>query len=161
MTKWTAVLVTALLAGALQAAEVSGRVVGVADGDTITVLDSAQAQHKVRLQGIDAPEKAQAFGQRSKEHLSDQVFGRQVTVQYDKRDRYGRLVGTVFLEGTDVNVRQITAGLAWHYKEYQREQLPAARQAYAAAEEDARQAQRGLWGDAEPIPPWEHRRSRR
>jgi endonuclease YncB( thermonuclease family) len=159
--KWAVVLASALLAVAGHAAEVSGRVVGVADGDTVTVLDTTKTQHKVRLQGIDAPEKAQAFGQRSKEYLSDQVFGRQVTVQYDKRDRYGRLVGTVFLAGVDVNVRQVTAGMAWHYKQYQQEQSPAARQAYAAAEEEARRAQRGLWRDADPVPPWEHRRSRR
>jgi endonuclease YncB( thermonuclease family) len=159
--KWAVVLASALLSVAAQAAEVSGRVVGVADGDTVTVLDSTKTQYKVRLQGIDAPEKAQAFGQRSKEHLSDQVFGRQVTVQYDKRDRYGRLVGTVFLAGVDVNLRQVASGMAWHYKQYQQEQSPAARQAYAAAEDDARRIQRGLWRDADPVPPWEHRRSRR
>ena len=95
---------------------VDGQVVGVTDGDTITVLDGQRTQHKVRLAGIDAPEKAQAFGQRSKEHLSSLVFGRQVKVETEKQDRYGRTVGKVLVEGRDANLAMVVAGLAWHYK---------------------------------------------
>ena len=80
---------------------ITGRVVGVADGDTVTVLDADKVQHKIRLAGIDAPEKAQAFGTRSKQNLSDLVFGKDVRVDWDKRDRYGRIVGKVWVQPSD------------------------------------------------------------
>ena len=134
-----------------------GKVVGVSDGDTITVLDSSKTQHKIRLMGIDAPEKAQAFGQRSKEHLSNLVFAKQVTVQSDKIDKYGRTVGKIFVNGVDANLEQVKAGFAWHYKEYAKEQSSADRDVYARAEITARSAARGLWIDANPMPPWEWR----
>jgi endonuclease YncB( thermonuclease family) len=86
-----------LLAGLANGATITGKVVGVSDGDTITVLDSSKTQHKIRLAGIDAPEKAQPFGNRSKEYLSDQVFGKQVEVHSDKTDKYGRTVGKVLI----------------------------------------------------------------
>lgn len=114
------------------AEELAGRVVGVADGDTITMLDQERHEHKIRLAGIDAPEKHQAFGQRSKQALSDAVFNRMVTVDWSKRDKYGRLVGKIFLPGgVDANLRQIELGLAWHYRAYEREQLLADRQVRA------------------------------
>jgi endonuclease YncB( thermonuclease family) len=94
----------------------TGRVVRVTDGDTIVVLDSSDTQHKIRLTGIDAPERKQAFGTKSKEHLSDSVAGRFVVVDYDKRDRYERILGKVLLNGEDMNLEQVRAGLAWHYK---------------------------------------------
>jgi len=87
-----------------------GRVVGIADGDTVTVLDAGQAQHKIRLMGIDAPEKKQAFGQRSKQHLSDLVFQKQVVVEYSKKDRYGRTLGKILIDGVDA---QPCAGEGW------------------------------------------------
>lgn len=135
----------------------SGKVVGVSDGDTITVLDSTKTQHKIRLAGIDAPEKAQPFGQRSKEHLSDLVFGKQVTIDGDKIDKYQRQVGKVLVGGLDVNLAQLKAGLAWHYKEYAKEQLLNDRATYAATEDAARSARFGLWQDKAPMPPWEWR----
>lgn len=143
---------------------VDGQVVGVTDGDTITLLDGQRTQHKVRLAGIDAPEKAQAFGQRSKEHLSSLVFGRQVKVETAKQDRYGRTVGKVLFDGRDANLAMVVAGLAWHYKKYEGEQSPADRLLYAAAEQEAREARRGLWLDQVVTAPWDHRakvRSRR
>lgn len=140
-----------------QAAEVSGQVVGITDGDTITVLDIAQHQHQIRLMGIDAPEKRQAFGQRSKQSLSELVFGRSVTVETKKKDRYGRDIGKVLLDGQDVNLEQVRRGMAWHYKAYEREQSAADRQMYTDAEEQARKARVGLWNDADPVPPWEFR----
>jgi len=130
-----------------------GRVVRIADGDTITVLDGANAQHRIRLQGIDAPESHQAFGTQSKNSLSDMIFDREVTVEYDKIDQYGRIVGKILLDGKDVNLEQIKAGMAWHYKEYQREQSPTDRDLYAHAEDEARNARRGLWADADPVEP--------
>jgi endonuclease YncB( thermonuclease family) len=150
----TALLVSLVTAGA---ATLTGKVVGVSDGDTITVLDAAKTQHKIRLAGIDPPEKAQPFGQKSKEHLSDSVFGKQVQVEYTKTDKYGRTVGKVLVNGMDANLEQIKAGFAWHYKEYAAEQPVADRATYASAETTARSASAGLWRDAKPMPPWEWR----
>jgi endonuclease YncB( thermonuclease family) len=131
----------------------NGRVVRVADGDTVTVLDSSHTQYRIRLEGIDAPESRQAFGTQSKKNLADLVFGREVTVVYQKTDQYGRLVGKITLDGKDVNLEQVKAGMAWHYKEYQREQTPADRDLYAKAEDEARSARRGLWRDPDPVEP--------
>lgn len=140
---------------------IEGRVVGVADGDTLTVLKSNNRQTRVRLQGIDAPESRQAFGQVSKRNLSDLVFDREITVEYEKTDRYGRTLGKVVAFGRDVNLEQVKAGLAWHYKHYQEEQTPEDRRLYADAEAEARRARRGLWADQNPIPPWDFRRGKR
>ncbi len=101
---------------------------GVADGDTITVLDTDKVQHKIRLAGIDAPEKKQPFGNRSKESLSDLVFSKTVTVDTGKTDRYGREVGKVLIDGIDANLVQVQRGFAWHYKAYEREQPAVDRQ---------------------------------
>jgi len=139
----------------------TGRVVSVADGDTVTVLDADNAQHRIRLSGIDAPESHQAFGARAKQNLSALVFGKDVTVLYSKTDQYGRLVGKVIVDGQDVNLAQVRAGLAWHYKEYQREQAPEDREVYARAEEEARAQHFGLWQDPNPLEPSQFRREQR
>ena len=131
----------------------NGRVVRIADGDTVTVLDSSNTQHRIRLEGIDAPESHQAFGAQSKKSLSVMVFGKEVTVVYHKTDQYGRLVGKITLDGQDVNLEQVRAGMAWHYKEYEREQTASDRELYAKAEDEARAARRGLWQDPDPIEP--------
>ena len=156
-------LLTALLlfANATAADTLLGRVVGVTDGDTVTVLDATNTQYKIRLMGIDAPEKKMPFGQKSKEYLSDLVFNKQVEVEYSKRDKYGRTVGKILVEGVDANLEQVKAGLAWHYKQYQREQSPDDQLAYAQAEEQARAEMRGLWYDADPTPPWDWRKQQR
>lgn len=130
----------------------------VADGDTVTVLDSSNTQHRIRLEGIDAPEKRQAFGSRSKESLASMIFGKEVTVVYGKTDQYGRLVGKILLDGKDVNLEQVKAGMAWHYKEYKREQAPEDRELYAKAEDEAHTARRGLWLDQEAVEPSQFRR---
>ena len=136
-----------------QAAMITGHVVAVADGDTITVLDAGKTQHKIRLSGIDAPEKKQPFGDKAKQSLSDLVFGKTVQIDADKTDRYGRKVGKALVDGVDANLEQVKRGLAWHYKAYQRDQSPDDRLAYAAA------ARLGLWQDAVPVAPWEWRHS--
>jgi endonuclease YncB( thermonuclease family) len=147
---------------ALARAEViEGRVVGIADGDTITVLDASKTQYRIRLQGIDAPESHQGFGAKSKHHLSDLVYNREVSVEWNKRDRYGRIVGKVFVASRDAGLEQIRAGMAWHYKYYQREQSSRDRRLYENAEQEARAARRGLWSDPNPIPPWDFRRGGR
>ena len=146
-------------------AEIRGRVVRIADGDTLTILatagragsmnppSSAPTQHKIRLYGIDAPESHQAFGQKSKQHLSSLVFGKDVRVKYKSRDKYGRILGTIYVDGLDINLEMLRAGLAWHYKRF--DSTPA----YAAAELEARQNRRGLWADSNPIPPEQFRRA--
>ena len=139
----------------------NGRVVGVTDGDTVTVLDSSNTQHKVRLAGIDAPEKKQAFGLASKQNLSNLVYGKTVTIETSKRDRYQREVGKVIINGRDANLKQIEAGLAWHYKKYANEQSSADQQTYAAAEVQAQQGRRGLWNEANPTPPWDFRHQKK
>lgn len=135
----------------------TGEVVSVADGDTITVL-SEGVQHKIRLSGIDAPEKNQPFGNQSKQSLVDIVFRKNVTVDYNKRDKYNRIVGKVLLEGNDINLEQVKRGLAWHYKQYEKEQELADRSIYANEEYIARRDIRGLWAESKPIPPWEFRK---
>jgi endonuclease YncB( thermonuclease family) len=150
-----------LLALACHAATIEGRVVAVADGDTITVLDADKVQHKIRLSGIDAPEKKQPFGQRSKESLSALVFDKAVAVETDKRDRYGREVGKVLVNGMDANLVQVQRGFAWHYKAYEREQSANDRKLYDFAESEARAARHGLWRDADPTPPWDFRKANR
>jgi endonuclease YncB( thermonuclease family) len=138
-----------------------GRVVRIADGDTITLLDSINVQHRIRLQGIDAPESHQAFGERSKSNLSAMIFDMQVTAVCDKTDQYQRQVCKIVFDDKDINLEQVKAGMAWHYKDYEREQSPADREIYAHAEDEARQAHRGLWIDANPVEPSEFRREGR
>src|SRR5215813_9522616 len=163
--------ILALALGTAHAVEwaLEGRVVGISDGDTITVLDSTKAQHKVRLAGIDAPEKAQAFGERSKQNLSALVFGKDVRADCNKRDRYGRDVCRVWVTPSDcrscgltldVALAQLTVGLAWHYKRFENEQTPEERGRYSFAEDEARARHIGLWKDPKATPPWEWRRTK-
>jgi len=154
------VTVALALACSVNAETITGQVVGVADGDTITVLDADKVQHKIRLAGIDAPEKKQAFGNRSKESLSDLVFDKTVNVETDKRDRYRREIGKVLVNGRDVNLVQVERGMAWFYRQYQREQSPNDRKLYEAAEDAAKAGRRGLWRDTDPVPPWEFRHTK-
>lgn len=140
-----------------QTQKLTGKVVAISDGDTLTVLDGNRTQHKIRLSGIDAPEKAQAFGEASKKNLSALVFGKLVSVEYSKRDRYGRTVGRVLVENTDICLEQLKAGLAWHYTKYEAEQPPAEREQYKKAEAEARAAKQGLWRDPSPVAPWNFR----
>ncbi|MFZ2540912.1 MAG: thermonuclease family protein [Gallionella sp.] len=160
-TRFLLLLSTLIVANPSAADTLQGRVVGIADGDTVTVLDVSNTQWKIRLMGIDAPEKKQAFGNKSKESLSALVFNKQVTVEYSKKDRYGRTVGKIMVDGIDANLEQIKVGLAWHYKQYQNEQSVQDQAAYAQAEDQARAETRGLWGDAEPTPPWDWRKQQK
>jgi endonuclease YncB( thermonuclease family) len=149
-------------------ADFTGKVVAVADGDTITVLRDKE-QVKIRLAGIDAPEKAQAFGNVAKQRMSDIVFGKEVRVDDRKRDKYGRTIGRVWValaecqasdcpKTLDAGMALLTMGLAWHYKKYEKEQPEEEREQYSFAETEARGKKVGLWSDAEPVPPWEWRR---
>lgn len=151
-------LASLFLASSVRAAEMTGRVVGIVDGDTIDVLMPGFQIVRVRLAGVDAPERGQAFGTAAKAALSDLVFARQVVVHWTKRDRYERLVGKVMVSGADANLAMLARGLAWHYVRYEAEQSRADRTAYAQAEHEARAQRRGLWADPRPVAPWERRR---
>jgi endonuclease YncB( thermonuclease family) len=161
MGRCLAVLALLLQAGQILAATIEGRVVGVSDGDTITVLDGTKTQHKIRLAGIDAPESKQAFGQASKKHLSDLVFGKNVTLDCGKTDKYRREVCVVLVNGQDANLAQVKAGMAWWYRKYQKEQTPRQREEYEGAETAAKAGRIGLWQETDPVPPWEWRHPKR
>lgn len=135
------------------AATLSGKVVSVADGDTITILTPDKEQVKIRLVEIDAPEKDQPYGQKSKQSLSDLVFGKDVSVEWDKTDKYKRTLGRVFVGDTDVNLQQVKNGAAWAYTQYLTDDR------IKQAETEARNAKAGLWAlQADQImPPWEWR----
>ena len=130
-----------------------GTVVGITDGDTITVLDKDNAQHKVRLMGIDAPESKQDFGAASKQALSNYIYQKEVTVDYKKIDKYKRIVGKVILDKQDICLAMIELGMAWHYKDYEKEQSKIDRDLYSQAELKAREAKIGLWKDNKAIEP--------
>jgi endonuclease YncB( thermonuclease family) len=131
------------------------RIVGVHDGDTITGFDESKTQYKIRLDAIDAPELGQPFGQASKKALSEKVFGKDVVVIAKTKDKYGRTVGHVLVDGRDVNLLMLEGGMAWHYKHYDHNAR------LARAEEEARAAKKGLWSDESSVPPWEWRKTKR
>ena len=135
-----------------------GRVVRVIDGDTVETLDSARTLQRVRLRGIDAPERKQAFGTQAKQRLTDLVGGQAVVVDGDKRDRYGRVVGTVSVAGRDVGLTLVQEGYAWWYRRYAADQGALDVVRYGAAELAARRDRRGLWQDPAPQAPWDYRR---
>ncbi|MCM2316462.1 MAG: thermonuclease family protein [Thermoanaerobaculia bacterium] len=146
-----------------------GTVVGISDGDTLTVLDAERVEHRVRLAGIDAPERGQPFSRNAKESLSAIALGKIADVEWSTRDRYGRVVGKVMLPDPecptrdcpntfDAGVGQLTRGSAWWYRRYAGEQSPAERRAYEIAEHEARSRRLGVWSEPAPIPPWDWRR---
>lgn len=150
-----------LLSGAAAGKTLNGYVVGVADGDTLTILDVNRQQYKIRLAGIDAPEKAQAYGARSKAYLAGLTFNKTVSVEWNSLDRYGRIIGKVLVGGTDANLEQINAGMAWWYRQYAKEQSPDDREVYEHAEIRAKLLRNGLWTDPKPQSPWEWRKALR
>lgn len=133
--------------------DLSGTVVRIADGDTLTLLDASNTQHKIRLHGIDTPERGQPFGNAAKEALESFVAGQRIEVDIQDTDRYGRTVGTVYRKGENINLALVRDGWAWWYERYARNA-----QELAQAQREAQTARRGLWQDRSPIPPWEWRR---
>jgi len=132
------------------------RVVGISDGDTITVRHSSGTD-KIRLHGIDCPEKGQSFGRKAKKFTSKLVYKKDVEVQVKDTDRYGRTVGTVFLpDGTNLNHELVRAGLAWWYRRYAPDDKDLKK-----LEKDAKINKIGLWSRKNPIPPWEFRRTKK
>ena len=144
-----------LLSLAVQADTLEGNVVKIADGDTLTLLTSTNEQVKIRLAGIDTPEKKQPFGNKAKQALANLAFQKQALVEVETKDRYGRTVGVVFVDGLNVNAELVKQGMAWVYRKYTDDKR------LYTLESEAKQAKRGLWLDENPIPPWEWRRGRR
>ena len=151
-------------------ADITGIVVSVTDGDTIKVLDDTSTQHKVRLTGIDAPERGQPFGQASKKYLTALVSGKEVFVESNKNDRYGRVLGKVWVQPADCSScgktldtshAQLLAGMAWWYRYYAKQQSAEDRGRYESAEDEAKARGWGLWSEASPINPYDWRKGRR
>ena len=154
--KHFALLVLTFFAFSLCSAEVTGKVVGITDGDTITLLDDLdKGVFRIRLAGIDAPEKKQPYGNKAKQFLSSLVSGRQVSVRFREIDRYGRMIGIIFCGGTEINLEMVRKGFAWHYARYDRSA------AYIEAEKQARREKKGLWADKTAINPHEFRKMQR
>lgn len=147
-----ALLVLAAVPPAL-AAELEGRVVAIVDGDTLDILTRDRNTVRVRLAEIDAPERRQPFGTRAREALSALAFGKDARVEIVDRDRWGRAVGLVYVEGLEVNTELVRQGFAWVFRKYRH------RPALLELEADAKAHRRGLWGDPAPVPPWEWRRA--
>ena len=133
----------------------TGRVVGVSDGDTVTVLFGDRQTQKIRLAGIDAPEKNQAFGNRAKQALSDKIFNQTVIVTSNSTDRYRRWIADLHLGERWINREMIAEGWAWWYRQYSTNAL------LSRAQDEALAARLGLWSDPHPLPPWDFRRQAR
>ena len=137
----------------------TGRVTYVADGDSFEMRDGFGSFHRVRLRGIDAPEKSQAYANVSRQYLVQLIRGREVTLNFDAVDKYGRLLAWLHVDdGVSVNLLQVQAGLAWHYPG---RYWTADDDLLARAQADARAAERGLWARPRPVPPWQYRREHR
>jgi micrococcal nuclease len=146
-----------ILAPVVQAEECTGKVVGIQDGDTLTIRVDNGAATRIRLWGIDAPEKRQAYGNASKRYLSSLAYGRRVRLLVRDTDRYGRTVAEIILpDGRNANQEMVRAGYAWWFRKY----APNDR-ILESLEGEACKAKRGLWADPHAVPPWEYRRSKR
>lgn len=148
--------IVAFLSTISQAQSFSVRVVGISDGDTFTCINDDNLQLKIRINGIDAPEKKQAFGNKSKELLSSLIFGKRINIDVQSKDGYGRYIAYVYSpEGKDVALLMLHEGMAWHFTKYDNNKV------YSDAENVARKAKRGLWSESSPIAPWDFRAQRK
>jgi micrococcal nuclease len=150
-----AALLTACQQSPPSAAPGEVRVVSIADGDTFTGLTAGKERIRIRLEGIDCPERGQAFSKNATEALSELVFDQTVRLEESSKDRYGRTIAKVYLsDGRCVNEEMIRLGMAWHFKRYSDDAR------WAKLEKEARKARRGLWADKSPTPPWEWRKGK-
>lgn len=133
---------------------VVGYVIGITDGDTLTILDNSKQLHKIRLANIDAPEKSQDFGMVSKKNLSNICFKQSAIAEIQSKDRYGREVGVVYCKQIEANYKQVNDGFAWAYRKYSNDPK------YLNVEAQAKYKKSGLWQMSSPIPPWEYRRGK-
>ena len=136
------------------ASMLTGKVIHISDGDTVHILTTNKEKIKIRLSGIDAPESKQAFGNKSKENLKSYIYQKDVAVKYDSKDKYNRVLGTIYYQNKDINLQQIKDGYAWFYKQYSNNAT------YYKAEQEARKSKKGLWYDKNPIEPWEFRKNK-
>lgn len=134
---------------------IEGKVVGISDGDTFTMIFDNGFSIKVRLNSIDCPEKKQPFSKRAKKELSELIFDKNVVVKYKDKDRYGRVLGWVFVNDLNINEEMLKRGMAWHYKKYSDDQK------LSDIEANARKNRIGLWSEPNPIAPWDYRESRK
>lgn len=157
-----ALFLTTAFSLSVSAATLTGVVTKVSDGDTITVLSKGE-KYRVRLNGIDAPESQQKGGAQSRNHLASLIVAgdEKVTIEYDKKDRYGRILGKVFSKGQNLNLKQVENGHAWFYRAYAKDLPISDRMDYFTAEENARKARIGLWQEKNPTPPWDYRKEKR
>ena len=153
--EWPSAVGISSLAWAAQVETLEGKVIKIADGDTLTLLTSSKEQVKVRLAGIDTPERKQPFGNRAKQALAKLAFQKQALIEAETKDRYGRTVGVVFVDGLNVNHELVKQGMAWVYRKYTNDK------ALYELESRAKKERLGLWLEENPIPPWEWRRGKR
>ena len=147
-----------------------GKVIKVTDGDSITILNAINEKVRVRLTGIDAPEADQPYGQESKQSLASMVANKEVRIETSKTDRYGRVLGKVWVQPADcpacpktlnVNHAQLLSGMAWWYRQYASDQSAEDQGRYESAEDEARKRNWGLWSELNPVAPWDWRRGTR
>ena len=165
-------LAVGIISTSLYSKELKGKVVNIADGDTVTIVvvddsiksrflqplssqPSSKKQYRIRLNDIDAPESKQAFGNKSKDNLKNYIYQKDVVVKYETKDRYGRILGTIYYQNKDINLKQVEDGYAWVYRQYSNKQN------YIKAEKEARDNKKGLWSDKNPTEPWEFRKQKK
>ena len=132
---------------------IEGKVIKIADGDTFTLIFKNGFDVRVRLNGIDSPEKKQAFSKRAKQTLSDLIINKDVKVHYESKDRYGRVLGDVYVGNVNINYEMVRRGMAWHFTRYSEDNI------LATLEKEARNNKIGLWVDSEPVSPWDYRKN--
>ena len=149
------IIILLLISNNLLSLELKGKIIHISDGDTVHLLTDNKEKIKIRLNDIDAPESKQAFSNKSKENLKNYIYQKNVVVEYKNKDKYKRVLGTIYYQNRDINLQQVKDGYAWVYKKYSKNPN------YFKAEKDARNKRLGLWYDKKPIEPWEFRKNKK
>lgn len=150
------ILILLLLIPALLSAKtLTGKIVKVTDGDTVVLLDSANTQHKIRLDGIDCPERGQPYGTKATDFVKNIAAGKRANVEWEKKDRYGRILGVLIVDNVNVNKELLRSGLAWHYKHFNTDKE------LAELEQTAKDKKLNIWSDKNPIEPYRWRKGDR
>ena len=139
----------------IQSKTLKGKIVRVSDGDTIVLLDSTNTQHRIRLDGIDCPEKGQPFGRKATDFAKELTLGKTIVVEWEKKDRYNRILGVVYADNINVNKELLKNGLAWHYKHFNNDQE------LADLEQQAKDKKLNIWSEKNPIEPYKWRKGER
>lgn len=149
------ILILLLFPTTLSAHTLRGKIVRVSDGDTVVLLDSTNTQHKIRLDGIDCPEKGQPFGRKATDFVKQLTTGKEIVVEWEKKDRYKRILGVVYADGLNVNKELLKNGLAWHYKHFNQDKE------LAELEQQAKDKKLNIWSEKNPIEPYQWRKGKR